>query len=320
MPCYNSEKYLTDTLNSIKNQTIVPDEIVIINDGLTDGTQSIIESFINENKNLNVLFLSQVNLGQSVTRNKLMCMVNSEYFAFVDSDDLLHHQYVEMFHRAIAHSDIDVCINNYSKIKESHLYHKESIKSYDFVNSDFTFKTPELLKFKSEFMLGKFNLAPTTLLLRKSFIFDNLIKFREEIRYGEDGLFILGLIARAQSICKIPFELYFYRRRSNSITTNPSFMQVQKYHSELYSLFKHESIDGTKTGLFFFGYTKRFVGSLRMYAKYKNDFKGFLRLINESNLSIKDFLLHPNPKVFLIGLSILISPKVTYLIFKCLPG
>lgn len=51
VPCYNSEKYLTDTLNSIKNQTIVPDEIVIINDGLTDGTQSIIESFINENKN-----------------------------------------------------------------------------------------------------------------------------------------------------------------------------------------------------------------------------------------------------------------------------
>lgn len=320
VPCYNSEKYLLDTLISIKNQTVSVNELILINDGSTDGTEIIIENFIEENKDLKILLFSQDNLGQSVTRNKLMELVNSEYFSFVDSDDILHYQYVEMFQRAIFASDFDVCSNSFCFINEAYVYKKSSFKKYDEINSKPGNKTFDLIKFRNRFISGKSGIAPTTLLFRKSFISQYNLKFNETIRYGEDDLFIIEVLMTANSLYIIPLELYFYRRRLGSITTNPSLIEVGKYKNELFNVFTNCSYFGFNMNDFFSGYIKRFIGLIRMYAKYKNDFEGFLNLISKSNLKTKDILFHQNPLVIMVGISLLISPKLTYRIFKYLPG
>lgn len=90
IPCYNSEKTLERTLNSIeyKTNTLSKIEIIIINDGSEDNTLKISNAFFKNKKILYKIF-SQKNLGLSIARNKGLSIASGKYVWFVDSDDCL---------------------------------------------------------------------------------------------------------------------------------------------------------------------------------------------------------------------------------------
>ena len=67
VPCYNVEKYLSECLDSILNQTFEDIEIICINDGSTDNTQDILDSYLKKDKRIKVI--SQHNQGLSMARN-----------------------------------------------------------------------------------------------------------------------------------------------------------------------------------------------------------------------------------------------------------
>ena len=87
MPVYNVEKYLEKALRSVKNQTFKDFELIIVNDGSTDGSIDIIEKFCNENENFRLI--NQENQGPSVARNTGIKESVGEYIGFMDSDDYL---------------------------------------------------------------------------------------------------------------------------------------------------------------------------------------------------------------------------------------
>ena len=84
MSAYNSEKYIAETINSVLSQTFTDFEFIIINDGSTDNTENIINSF----KDLRIKYYSQTNQGVSKSLNKGLRIATGKYIAKIDSDDI----------------------------------------------------------------------------------------------------------------------------------------------------------------------------------------------------------------------------------------
>ena len=84
--CYNSEKYLSDTLESVVKQTSRDWELVIINDGSTDSTEAIIKGYID--LGLPIIYHYQQNRGLGYSRNEAFKRSSGKYIAFIDHDDI----------------------------------------------------------------------------------------------------------------------------------------------------------------------------------------------------------------------------------------
>ncbi|WP_298651187.1 glycosyltransferase [uncultured Proteiniphilum sp.] len=87
IPVYNTEAYVEEAVRSIMNQTLRDIEIIIINDGSTDHSLSVIKKLAFEDNRIQ--YFSQVNKGQSVARNRGIGKAVGEYIYFMDSDDFL---------------------------------------------------------------------------------------------------------------------------------------------------------------------------------------------------------------------------------------
>lgn len=86
IPVYNGEKYITETIFSIQNQTYPISEIIIINDGSIDNTQKVIENLAKDFSN--IILISQENAGPAKARNNGIIKSTGDYIAFCDADDL----------------------------------------------------------------------------------------------------------------------------------------------------------------------------------------------------------------------------------------
>ncbi len=84
IPCYNSERFIAETIQSVLDQTFTDFEIIIINDGSSDKTEEIVRSFAGPR----VKYFYQKNMGLSKTRNKLLELSSGEFIAFLDHDDV----------------------------------------------------------------------------------------------------------------------------------------------------------------------------------------------------------------------------------------
>ena len=113
IPVYNREDYLRAALDSVFLQTRLPDEVIVVDDGSTDNTPAVAESYPE------VTLLRQQNSGVSVARNRAVQTAKSEWVAFLDSDDLWLPRKLELQMAALeAHPEYDVCTSNAVGLKE----------------------------------------------------------------------------------------------------------------------------------------------------------------------------------------------------------
>lgn len=87
--CYNSEKFLIDTLKSVLEQTYKNWELIIVDDGSKDQTHKIVNNFIVNNKNIKITYFFQNNKGYASARNKGIELSNGEWICLLDHDDLM---------------------------------------------------------------------------------------------------------------------------------------------------------------------------------------------------------------------------------------
>lgn len=109
IPVYNSSKILRYCLKSVLEQTYKNIKVFVVNDGSTDNSLEILESFKNEDER--VIVYTQENKGVSFARNKCLELAreyNPEYIAFVDSDDLIECQYIEKLVSIISETESDI--------------------------------------------------------------------------------------------------------------------------------------------------------------------------------------------------------------------
>ena len=110
IPLYNKEDYIKDTLNSVFNQSFTDFEIIIVNDGSTDASMSIVEQFKNEK----IRVLQQKNQGVSVARNNGILNAKGQYIALIDADDIWYINHLEELKKQIIQfPDAGLYCNNY---------------------------------------------------------------------------------------------------------------------------------------------------------------------------------------------------------------
>ncbi|WP_040395979.1 glycosyltransferase family 2 protein, partial [Aquimarina agarilytica] len=126
IPLYNKEDFIKTTLDSALKQNFIDYEIIIINDGSTDNSLSVVEK-INDKK---IKIYSQKNSGVSTARNNGIKFANGKYIAFLDADDYWFPNHLSELNRAIsAYPEYKIFCNNY-KVETKKNTYKENRFSY----------------------------------------------------------------------------------------------------------------------------------------------------------------------------------------------
>ena len=130
MPAFNVEKYIAAAIESILNQTFTNFELIILDDGSSDGTAKIIDSYLD--LRMKKVFLSK-NQGLVSARNSLVSMAQGRYVAFLDSDDLADPKRLELQLQYLESNDLDLCGTDHwvlqqktGKIKRSKQRHSDA--------------------------------------------------------------------------------------------------------------------------------------------------------------------------------------------------
>lgn len=183
MPVYNVEDYLDRAIKSILDQTYENWELIIVNDGSTDQSGEISDSYDNRYDKIKVLH--QDNAGSGAARKKGMNYCKGEYICFVDPDDFISEEALNNNVGIINLYKPDIIFNGYTELRKDLLnktYLKENKPSvYGLLHQkEFRMKFNEIERVGSRALWNK--------LYKKSFLIDNDINFTDQ-RVGQDALF-----------------------------------------------------------------------------------------------------------------------------------
>lgn len=240
VPVYNVEKYLEECLDSIINQTLEDIEIICVNDGSTDNSLSILESFAKKEDRIKII--SQENQGLAAARNLGLDNVNGDYVFFIDSDDFLELNALEELYNIAVEKSLDFVL--YKLIN----YDDETKEYYTMP----LYEMPKLRNFVGEKVfnyndLGKliFNIAVSAVckLYDKDFIKKTGARFPEGLIF-EDNVFFWEILFNAERIYFVDKHYYKRRRHLNSITGTANIKHADTLiiHNMIFDIFKKHNL------------------------------------------------------------------------------
>ncbi len=237
VPVYNAEKYLYECLESIRKQTYKNIEILLINDGSTDNSAQICNEFSKKYKEFKTYH--QKNNGVSRARNIGMENAKGDFIIFIDSDDTIAENYIEVLYKNIIEYDADISMCNIIRVDESGKYIE------DFDNTRKKEKIQTILMNQNEYISNildyKYYYTYATNKLIKRDIIKN-IRFREDIHYNEDGIFFLDLSKNiTTAVFTYPIYAYFYLQNTTSANAqrfNEKYLTVIKAFEIMEQYFK----------------------------------------------------------------------------------
>lgn len=116
MPVYNSEKYVSDAIESVCNQSYKTWELLIVNDGSTDHSSKIIDDYAKKDSRIKVFHIS--NEGVSMARNYALDKCNGNYITFIDSDDVYHPERLKkMMQIFVQNPDCDIVFSRHKEFR-----------------------------------------------------------------------------------------------------------------------------------------------------------------------------------------------------------
>lgn len=199
IPVYNTAEYLEKCINCIILQTLSDIEVICINDGSTDNSLDILNTYAKKDKR--IIIINQENAGQSVARNIGLDIAQGQYVYFVDSDDTIHEQTLEIMYRVAEKTGCSIVatedINQLSKIKENTQKYQLTEIKYNLHNNPLK----HLLN----------NIWSSSVIWNKLYKREVLKgwRFIEGI-YFEDWPFVTCLFSTIDKYATIPYSLYFY--------------------------------------------------------------------------------------------------------------
>ena len=217
VPVYNVEKYLPQCLDSLINQTYSNLEIICVNDGSTDESLKILESYAK--KDSRIVILDKENGGLSSARNAGLEAATGDYIGFVDSDDWCD---LTMFEKLVTlsmntQSDFVFCgLATYNEEKKRVNKPSSFFSLSTFTDEDQGRKLSKEKLISSQYFFGHF---VCNRLFRREFIDKNKLEFREGILY-EDGYFSIDTAFCIDTFSFTKERLYYYRRKRSGAITN----------------------------------------------------------------------------------------------------
>lgn len=216
IPVYNGEKYILDTIQSVVHQKDINHELIIVNDGSTDGTKLIVEDYISNSTFKEIKLINIVNNGVSSARNIGLRYAKGHYVSFVDADDLLDLSFAKEFYsKAIINSSDFVFSTNHIRSHKDEKYISDDIHLLD--NETAT----------SELLLNNITIGCWNKIFKKEFLEMNSLCFNESLFFGEGLKFITDVSQRAKNIICTTDKLYYYRLNTDSCTANYSIAKAE---------------------------------------------------------------------------------------------
>lgn len=211
VPVYNVQDYLAACLESLCGQTLKELEIIVVNDGSTDGSVQIIQNFKAQHPHL--ICLEQPNAGLGAARNTGLKAVAGAYTAFVDADDYVSPDYFEKLYAAAERAKADICYASFS------VYDEQTGKTG--VADDAALGSLVLAGSTKAAVYDHFSLAMSACgrIVRSGLLSENKIAF-EEGAINEDIIPSARMLCAARLLTSEPLAIYYYRiNRPGSITT-----------------------------------------------------------------------------------------------------
>ena len=206
VPVYNVEEYLEECLESIRKQTYQDIEVILVNDGSTDGSREICERFCQVDSRFRLI--NQENQGQSVARNRGFKESVGQYIMFVDSDDAVKENIVEVL-LSYMKADVDLVECNL-------VYNQEKLQKNKTIRVIFEGNSTEAIINCISFKEVKF--CAFTKLYRREII--EKIPFLEGVIY-EDVYTGINYLRYVRKMVCVDLKGYYYRVRPNSTMTKP---------------------------------------------------------------------------------------------------
>lgn len=207
VPVYNVENYVERCLNSLVKQTIDDIEIIVINDGSTDGSQTIIDKFVQKYPEKIKSYIIE-NAGAAQARNIGLDKAVGEYVGFVDSDDYVATNMFEQLYDKAIEDNADIVNCAYYRKNENRCIEKETTINDNFGKN--LLEEPDIMIDSVPYIWNK--------IFKRTLIEENNIRF-QRLRIYEDLVFTYELFINANKISKIFEPLYFYTvTRATSLT------------------------------------------------------------------------------------------------------
>lgn len=237
---YNSEEYVLETYESIKNQTNTDWEWIVTDDCSTDGTWSALLSIASQDSKVRV-FRNEVNSGAAIARNNSLDHIKGDYIAFIDSDDLWEPTKLATQIKFMRDTNTKFSFTGYQLIDNEGILLGKTV---DTTNSDsFSY---------SDMLAKKATLGCSTVILSR----DALGDFRmPNLRTGQDYAFWLRILKSGQRACLLHSPLTKYRISNNSISKN----KVKKAFRQWEIYREHENIPFLLSCYYFVFYAYRAV-------------------------------------------------------------
>lgn len=228
IPAFNSEKFISETLDSLTSQTLKDIQVIVVDDGSFDSTCQIVKDYQKDYSFIEYIY--QENAGVSAARNKAIPLAKGEYTVFLDADDIFTKESLEGFYNAAIESGADIVIgrlksfgagvSEYNEYADK-LSKKKIIETYDldllwnFLVGNKCYKTEKLQKSKVVF---------------------------PPLSYSEEGVFFLEFVYTGAKISGTQNSTMCYRRHTNeeglSVSQSVNLSLVKNFITSLDTIYK----------------------------------------------------------------------------------
>lgn len=208
IPVYNSKEYLEQCLESVINQSYGDFEIIIIDDGSSDGSSDICDYYASADQRVRCLHVE--NAGVSSARNRGLSLAKGEYVTFVDSDDYISYDFFATAMSLMETEDeLDFVQFSIDRFHSKKVYFTETSEDIQMKSEDFA----RTVRFWGSVCAS---------IMRTGIIRDSGVSFDTSLKLGEDQAFLYEYLTHCRQCAKSSEIVYHYRTNYESATNNPS--------------------------------------------------------------------------------------------------
>ena len=309
-PVYNVEKYISNFINSVINQTYKDFELILVDDGSTDESINIAEKIL-KNSDLDYRIIKKENKGQSSARNAGLKVATGDWIVIPDSDDTLQKDYLEVMYNKTLLSNIDLIICDINNVTDKTIFN-ETKRTYEY-------EIKGGIDFFEDFFMHRISIGPYSLMIKNILLKNNNIEFNEKSKYSEEYTFICNVLCLAQNVIHVKEKLYNYCLRDASVSTGANIEKVLNGYNEIIKHSKEYLDMGNSKAMLYKKYamprwilaTARFKASSLNYSDYKE-----LMLKLKAKENIIKLISFPDKKTKLAAILFCTSMKIFYKIAK----
>jgi glycosyltransferase involved in cell wall biosynthesis len=273
--CYNKEKYIYETINSVLKQTYSDFELIIVDDGSTDNSIEIIKK-INDKR---IIVISQDNNGVNSARNKGISIATGSLVAFLDGDDIWLSSKLQEQIDLIITNNLDMCFCDYFTINQ---VGKRCNDYYKLEFPNFSYN-----KLRNKILTGNYVLGSASSVLVRKIIIDAIGELNVNLKWGEDWEYWLRIIYFTKKIGFLQKKLIEIRFGINQVQS--TLNHEKRFNDTIYilnNLIKNYKLSRKETSLVYlnicktiYNFNGSFLGMLKNYLmSIHNDFFSIIRI------------------------------------------